>query len=53
MHTTSYYQAPDDALESPPAMAEWIRLGVAAAIRSGAKLRPRKDPAGTRSRKKA
>ena len=48
MHTTSYFQAPDDALDNPPAMAEWIRLGAAASMR--ARSQPRKRSAKTRSR---
>ena len=36
-HTTSYFRAPDDALESVPAMHEWMRRALAAALRTGAK----------------
>lgn len=40
LHETNYFRAPDDALESPPAMREWLRLAVAASLRSkGAKRR--------------
>jgi DNA transformation protein len=39
---TSYCRAPEDALESPDAMAEWARLGYAAALRTAAKKRPGK-----------
>jgi DNA transformation protein len=42
----SYHRAPAEALESPEVMAEWARLGYAAALR-GAKARGRKGrPAG-------
>ena len=50
-HATSYYQAPDEALESPPAMAEWIRLGAEAAMRFRARARPGKRPAAKPRRK--
>ena len=33
LHETSYFRAPDDALESPPAMREWLRRALAAALR--------------------
>ena len=45
VHTTSYFRAPDDALESEPAMREWLRVALAAALRSGtakARKRPKK-----------
>lgn len=32
--TMSYWAAPDEALESPPAMAPWARLAIAAALRA-------------------
>ena len=35
--TTSYYQAPDEALESPEVMADWARLAYSAALRAPAK----------------
>ena len=35
--TTSYYQAPGEALENPDAMAEWARRAYAAALRAPAK----------------
>ena len=45
MHITSYFQAPDDALDNPPAMAEWIRLGAAASMRAaGSRQRKRPKP---------
>lgn len=31
---TSYHRAPEEALESPDAMREWLRLALAAALRS-------------------
>lgn len=39
---TSYLRAPEETLESPDAMAEWARLGYAAALRAAAKKRPAK-----------
>lgn len=39
---TSYWSAPDDALESPALMLPWARLALAAALRSRAAVRPRK-----------
>jgi DNA transformation protein len=33
----NYHQAPEEALESPPDMAEWARLGYGAALRAAAK----------------
>jgi DNA transformation protein len=41
--TMTYFQAPEDALESPDAMAEWARRGYAAALRAQA---ARKKTAG-------
>jgi DNA transformation protein len=35
-YALSYFQAPEETLESPPAMAKWARLGYAAALRSAA-----------------
>ena len=35
--TMSYFQAPDDALESPEVMADWARRAYAAALRAPAK----------------
>jgi DNA transformation protein and related proteins len=32
VHVTSYYRAPDEALESPPAMREWLRRALAASL---------------------
>jgi DNA transformation protein len=42
LHQTSYFRAPDDALESPPAMREWLRRALAAALRKRAAKAPRK-----------
>jgi DNA transformation protein len=47
VHTTSYLRAPDEALESAPAMSEWLRRALAAALRSGA-AKSRKRPAKKR-----
>jgi DNA transformation protein len=33
----NYHKAPEEALESPPDMAEWARLGYGAALRAAAK----------------
>ena len=42
----SYHRAPDEALESPAAMAEWLRSAVGAALRSAA-ARSSRRKAGT------
>jgi DNA transformation protein len=42
VHTTSYFRAPDEALESPPAMKEWLRRALEDALRSAAR-KPRKE----------
>jgi DNA transformation protein len=46
LHVTSYYRPPDEALENPAAMHEWLRLALGAALRSAnrkkAKAPPRK-----------
>ena len=34
VEVTSYYRAPDEALESPTAMGEWLRAAHGAALRS-------------------
>jgi DNA transformation protein len=34
---TSYYRPPDEALESPAEMREWLRLALAAALRSASR----------------
>jgi len=49
LHTTSYFRAPDDALESEAAMREWLRRALAAALRSAA-AKTRKSPAKRRAR---
>jgi DNA transformation protein len=43
----AYYTAPEEALDSPAAMAPWLCLAQAAALRSRAAALPRK-PRGTR-----
>jgi len=48
VHTTSYFRAPDEALESPPAMKEWLRRALEAALRSAAR-KPRKESKKRRS----
>lgn len=54
---TGYYRAPEEALESPPLMLPWARLGFEAALRAAnAKIKkaPAKRPAAkkTSARKK-
>jgi DNA transformation protein len=41
IHSTSYYRPPDEALESPAAMREWLRLALSAALRSANRKKPR------------
>jgi DNA transformation protein len=43
VHTTSYFQAPDEALESGPAMQEWLRRALAAALRNAARKPTKKS----------
>jgi DNA transformation protein len=40
-HVTSYYRPPDEALESPDSMREWLRLALSAALRSATRKKPR------------
>ena len=40
-HETSYFRAPDEALESPPAMREWLRGALAASLRAQAAKKTR------------
>jgi DNA transformation protein len=42
IHTTSYFRAPEEALENAPAMKEWLRRALDAALRSAAR-NPRKE----------
>ena len=42
LHETGYFRAPDDALESPPAMREWLRAALAASLRARAAKAPRR-----------
>jgi len=42
---TSYYRPPDEALESPAEMREWLRLARAAALRSASRAPARKRAA--------
>jgi DNA transformation protein len=44
IHSTSYYRPPDEALESPAAMREWLRLALSAALRSASRKKPRAPP---------
>jgi DNA transformation protein len=41
---TSYYRPPDEALESPDAMREWVRLALAAALRAASRKSARARP---------
>jgi DNA transformation protein len=43
VHTTSYFRAPDEALESAPAMREWLRRALAAALRNAARKPTKKS----------
>lgn len=45
-YTMSYFQAPEEALESPPVMALWARLGYGAALRAASKKKPSRRAAG-------
>lgn len=50
--TLGYWSAPDEAMESPPAMQPWLRLAIASALRAAASKRkatPRSKPAVERS----
>jgi DNA transformation protein len=38
-HVMSYHRAPDEALESPAAMEQWLRSALGAALRSGERKR--------------
>ena len=53
LHETSYFRAPDEALESPPAMREWLRDALAASLRAKAtkKTRASKRPASAARRR--
>ena len=42
---TSYFSAPEDAMESPPLMQPWARLALAAALRARAAKPPAAKPA--------
>jgi DNA transformation protein len=50
VHVTSYWTAPDEAMESPAEMAPWARRGLAAALAARAKAAPKK-PKGTPAKK--
>lgn len=49
VHTTSYFRAPDEALENPPAMREWLRRALGAALRKSA-AKSQRSPAKKRVR---
>ena len=44
VEVTSYYRPPEEALESPGAMREWLRLAQGAALRAAALRKPRRAP---------
>ncbi|MFO1315171.1 MAG: TfoX/Sxy family protein [Burkholderiales bacterium] len=45
VQVTSYHRPPDEALESPAEMREWLRLAVAAALRGASRRPVRRKPA--------
>jgi DNA transformation protein and related proteins len=49
LHVTSYCRPPDEALESPAMMHDWLRLALGAALRSASR---KKSKAPTRKRGK-
>jgi DNA transformation protein len=52
---TSYYRPPDEALESPAEMREWLRLALAAALRTASRVPARKravTPSASRPRRR-
>jgi DNA transformation protein len=49
VHSTSYFRAPEEALESASAMRDWLRRALAAALRSG-DAKSRKRPANRQRR---
>lgn len=55
--TTSYWTAPDDAMESPALMLPWARLAMEAALRArnakpARRVKPPKAPAAAAAKKK-
>jgi DNA transformation protein and related proteins len=44
-HSMSYFQAPEEALETPHVMTEWARLAYGAALRAAARKKSGKKPA--------
>ena len=47
----SYWQAPEDALESPAVMVKWARSGYGAALRAAARKKPARPRSTTRKAK--
>ena len=47
---TSYYQPPEEALESPEAMRDWLRLALAATLRAQSRRKPRVRASTKRAR---
>src|SRR3954463_13929981 len=47
---TSYWSAPDEAMESPAAALPWARLGLQAALRRQAAASPGRRPSARRTR---
>jgi DNA transformation protein len=44
----SYFRAPDEALENPGAMAQWLRSALGAALRAAAARPKRRAPTGAK-----
>ena len=53
LHATGYLRAPDEALESPAAMREWLRAALAASLRAKAAKAPRRPRAAPTRKKRA
>lgn len=49
--TTSYHRPPDEALESPAAMREWVRRALSAALRTAARKSGKAKPGSPRARR--
>jgi len=53
VHVTSYWSAPEAAMESPAEMRPWARRALEAAVAARAKKAPRKKPAAKKAPRKA
>lgn len=51
VEVTGYHRPPEEALESAPAMREWLRLAQGAALRAAARRRPAPSPASARTKR--